>query len=177
MQHPTNKRNRLAGKRYWLEVLENVVRRQKRLRQPGIEPGAKQWECFILPLNHWRLVIWVCSRWKLSFWRTCLWNDSSSSLSCLIRYLGVRPSWTSPEAQWDMASEHCSIYLNFLFLQLHRVGLRFEACWGRIVQKVREKWAHTNQVEANNAISAINHLVLTILDREVKGETRTEIQS
>jgi hypothetical protein len=27
---------------------------QKNMRQPGIEPGAKQWECSILPLNHWR---------------------------------------------------------------------------------------------------------------------------
>ena len=24
------------------------------MRQPGIEPGAQQWECWILPLNHWR---------------------------------------------------------------------------------------------------------------------------
>ena len=27
---------------------------KKVLRQPGIEPGAQQWECWILPLNHWR---------------------------------------------------------------------------------------------------------------------------
>ena len=26
------------------------------MRQPGIEPGAQQWECWILPLNHWRLL-------------------------------------------------------------------------------------------------------------------------
>ena len=24
------------------------------MRQPGIEPGAKQWECLSLPLTHWR---------------------------------------------------------------------------------------------------------------------------
>ena len=29
-------------------------KRKKKVRQPGIEPGAKQWECLSLPLTHWR---------------------------------------------------------------------------------------------------------------------------
>jgi hypothetical protein len=28
--------------------------KKKKVRQPGIEPGAKQWECLSLPLTHWR---------------------------------------------------------------------------------------------------------------------------
>ena len=27
---------------------------KKDVRQPEIESGAQQWECWILPLNHWR---------------------------------------------------------------------------------------------------------------------------
>ena len=30
------------------------VTKDKILRQPRIELGAQQWECWILPLNHWR---------------------------------------------------------------------------------------------------------------------------
>ena len=26
----------------------------KKLRQPGVEPGAKAWEASMLPIHHWR---------------------------------------------------------------------------------------------------------------------------
>ena len=27
----------------------------KKVRQPGVEPGAKAWEASMLPIHHWRM--------------------------------------------------------------------------------------------------------------------------
>ena len=35
----------------------------KKLRQPGVEPGAKAWEASMLPIHHWRFLL-VVSRKK-----------------------------------------------------------------------------------------------------------------
>ena len=39
-----------------LHETRSAARRAKRkLRQPGVEPGAKAWEASMLPIHHWRL--------------------------------------------------------------------------------------------------------------------------
>ena len=37
----------------------NSIAKFQKLRQPRIELGAQQWECWILPLNHWRVIVKV----------------------------------------------------------------------------------------------------------------------
>ena len=37
---------------------------EKRMQEPGIEPGAQRWQRWILPLNHSRIVDIVMSRFK-----------------------------------------------------------------------------------------------------------------
>jgi hypothetical protein len=36
----------------------------KKMRQPGVEPGAKAWEASMLPIHHWRKLKAVCVRRK-----------------------------------------------------------------------------------------------------------------
>lgn len=49
------------------------------MRQPGIEPGAKQWECFILPLNHWRVARSTNIKFCNYLLKTCLFSEVNFS--------------------------------------------------------------------------------------------------
>lgn len=39
----------------WSINQKKLVKKYSQVRRPGIEPGAKQWECSILPLNYLRV--------------------------------------------------------------------------------------------------------------------------
>ena len=37
------------------ELTPQLTVEAKKLRQPGVEPGAKAWEASMLPIHHWRV--------------------------------------------------------------------------------------------------------------------------
>ena len=51
----------LVKKSVGIEI-DNSPITKKKLRKPGIEPGAQRWQRWILPLNHLRSIVVRCSR-------------------------------------------------------------------------------------------------------------------